>query len=66
MSNVIPSDSESKESACCAGDTGVAGLIAGLGRSPEGGNGDPQQYSCLENPIERGAWQATVNGVAKS
>ena len=55
MSNVIPSDSESKESACCAGDTGVAGLIPGLGRSPEGGNGNPQQYSCLENPIERGA-----------
>ena len=39
--------------------------IAGLGRSPGGGNGNPLQYSCLENPMDRGAWQATVHGVAK-
>ena len=37
-----------------------------LGRSPEGGHGNPVQYSCLENPMDRGAWHATVQGVAKS
>ena len=52
-----------------AGDarhSGDQGLIPGWGRSPEGGNGDPFQYSCLENPMDRGAWRATVHGVAKS
>ena len=43
-----------------------AGLIPGLGRSPGKGHGNPLQYSCLENPMDRGAWQATVPGVAKS
>ena len=43
-----------------------AGLISGSGRSPGGGHGNPLQYSCLENPMDRGAWQATVYGVAKS
>ena len=42
-----------KESTCSAGD---AGFIPGLGRSPEEGNGNPLQYSCLENPMDRGAW----------
>ena len=42
------------------------GLIPGLGRSPRGGNGIPHQYSYLTNPMERGAWWATVHGVAKS
>ena len=42
------------------------GLIPGLGRSPGEGNGNPFQYSCLENPMDRGAWQATVHEVAKS
>ena len=42
------------------------GLIPGLGRSPGGGNGKPCQYSCLGNPMDREAWQATVLGVAKS
>ena len=42
------------------------GLIPGSGRSPEGGHGNPLQYSCLENPMDRGAWGATVHGVAKS
>ena len=42
------------------------GLILGLGRSPGEGNGNPLQYSCLENPVDRGAWWATVHGVAKS
>ena len=52
-----------KESACSAGDLG---LIPGSGRSPGEGNGNPLQYSCLENPIDRGAWQATVHGVTKA
>ena len=46
-----------------AGDTG---LISGLGRLPGDGNGNPLQYSCLENPMDRGTWWATVHGVAKS
>ena len=41
-------------------------LIPGLGRSPGGGNGNPLQYSCLENPMDRGAWQAIVHSIAKS
>ena len=49
-----------------AGDAGDAGSIRGWGRSPGGGNGNPLWYSCLENPMDRGAWQATVRGVAKS
>ena len=49
-----------------AGDTRDAGSIPGLGRSPGGGNGSPLQYSCLGNPMDRGAWQATVLEVAKS
>ena len=55
--------SDSKESACNAGDPGS---IPGSGRSPKEGNGNSLQYSCLENPIDRGAWQATVHGVAES
>ena len=46
-------------------NTGDAGLIPGLERSPGEGNGNPLQYSCLENPMDRGAWWATVHGVAK-
>ena len=46
-------------------NTGDAGLIPGLERSPGEGNGSPLQYSCLENPMDRGAWWATVHGVAK-
>ena len=59
----FPGGSEDKVSACNAGDPG---LIPGLGGSPGEGNGNPLQYSCLENPMERGAWRATVHGVAKS
>ena len=55
--------SDGKASACNMGDPG---LIPGLGRSPGEGNGNPLQYSCLENPRDGGAWQATVHGVAKS
>ena len=49
-----------------AGDTGDAGSLSELGTSPEEGNDNPLQYSCLENPMDRGAWWATVHGVAKS
>ena len=49
-----------------AGDIRDIGLIPGLGRSPRGGHGNPLQYSCLENPMDRGAWRAMVHGVAKS
>ena len=45
---------------------GNSGSVLGLGRSPGKGNGNPLQYSCLENPMDRGAWQSTVHGVAKS
>ena len=58
----IPHSSVSKESACNAGDPGS---IPGLGRSPAEGNGNPLQYSCLENPMDRGAWQAIVHGVTR-
>ena len=59
----FPDGSESKESACNAGDPDS---ISGLGRSPGGGNDNPFQYSCLENPIDGGAWQVTVPSVTKS
>ena len=49
-----------------AGDPGDWGPIPGLGRSPGGGNGNPLQYARLENPMDRGAWRATVHGVAES
>ena len=49
-----------------AGDVKDMDSIPGSGRSPGEGNGSPPQYSCLENPVDRGAWSATVHGVAKS
>ena len=49
-----------------AGDIRDMGLIPGLGMSPGGGHGNPLQYSYLENPMDRGAWQATVHGVTES
>ena len=55
-----------KESACSAGDIGAMGSIPGLGRSPGGEHGNPLQYSCLENLMDKGAWWATVHGVSKS
>ena len=54
-----------KESACDAEDTGDSGSIPGLGRAPGGGYGNPLQDSCLEKPMDRGAWGATVHGVAE-
>ena len=59
----LPDGSDGKESAC---DTGDLGSIPRQGRPPGEGNGDPLQYSWLENSMDRGAWWATVNGVAKS
>ena len=56
----FPDGSAGKESACNAGDTGDVRSIPGSGRSPEEGNGNLLQYSCLENPMDRGAWRATV------
>ena len=49
-----------------AGDTGDTDSIPGSGRSPGVGNGNPLQYSCLENPMDRGVWHATVHGITKS
>ena len=54
--------SDGKETACNVGDLES---ISGLGKSPVGGNGNPFQYSCLENSMDRGAWWVTVHGVAK-
>ena len=59
----FPGGSDSKVSACSAGDPG---LIPGSGRSPGEGNGNPLQYSCLENSMDGGAWLAIVHGVTKS
>ena len=59
----FPGGSDGKESACSAGDLGS---IPGSGESPGEGNGNPLQYSCLENSVDRGAWPAVVHGVAKS
>ena len=58
----LPNWLSGKESACNVGDMG---LIPGLGRSPGEGNGNPLQYSCLENPMDRGAWWVIVYGVAR-
>ena len=58
----IPGSSDDKESACNVGDQG---LIPGLGRFPREGNHNSFQYSCLGNPMDRGAWQAIVYGVVK-
>ena len=55
-----------KESVCSAEDTGELGLIPSSGRSPEGGDGNLVQDSCLENPMDRGAWQITVHRVTQS
>ena len=59
----FPGGSYGKESACNVGDLGS---IPEFGKSPGEGNGYPLQYSCLENPMDRGAWQAIGHGVTKS
>ena len=63
MQKAFPGGSDSKAFAYNAGDLGS---IPGSGRYPGEGNGSPLQYSCLENPMDEGAWLATVHGVAKS
>ena len=63
LNDDFPGGSDGKVSAYNVGDLGS---IPGLGRSPGEGNGNPLQYSCLENPLDEGAWWATVHGVAKS
>ena len=59
----LPGGSDDKDSGCNARNPG---LIPGSGRFPREVNGNPFQYSCLENPMDRGGWQATVHGVTKS
>ena len=63
LCDLLPGGTVVKNLPASAGDTGS---IPGLGRSPGEGNGNPLQYSCLENPMERGAWQAIVQGVTNS
>ena len=60
---ILPGGSDGEESVCSVLDLG---LISGSGRSPGGAHGNPPQYSCLENPMDGGAWQVTVRGVTKS
>ena len=62
----FPDGSDGKEAVSNAGDIRDMGLILGLGTPPGGGHGNPLQDSCLENPIDRGAWRAIVHRVAKS
>ena len=62
MESMLPWWFSGKESACNSGD---AGSVPRSGRSPGEGNGNPLQYSCLGNPMDREAWQATVHGVTK-
>ena len=61
----FPNDSAVTKIACSAWDAGDAGSIPGSGRFPGGGHGNPLQYSCLENPMDRGVWQETVHWVAQ-
>ena len=63
MEYIFPDDSDGKESSCSAGNPGS---IPGWGRFPGEGNSYPLQLSCIENPMDRGAWQAIVHGVSKS
>ena len=62
----FPGGSVVKNPPANAGDAGDSVSISGLGRAPGGGNGNPLQYSCLENPIDKGAWWVTVHGVTKN
>ena len=62
----LPGGASGKEPACNAGDIRDLGSVPGSGRPPGGGHSNPPQYSCLENPMDRGAWRATVHGVAES
>ena len=61
----FPGDTVVKSPPATAGDEGELGAVLGSGRSPGERNGNLLQYSCLENPMDRGAWQATVDGIPK-
>ena len=61
----FPGGASGKEPACQCRRYRDVGLVPGLGRSPGGGHGNPLQYPCLENPMDRGAWQSIVHGVAE-
>ena len=63
FNRAFPGGSDGRESACNAGDSGS---VPGLGRSSGEGHGNPLQYSCIENAVDRRAWWATVHGVSKS
>ena len=63
---VFPRGAVVKNLPANAGDAGDTGSILGSGRSPEVGNGNPLQYSCLENSMDRGTWLSRVHGIAKS
>ena len=62
----FPGSARVKNPPASAGDVGAVGSIPGLGRSPRGGHGNPLQYSCLENPMDRGVWWATVHRLTRS
>ena len=62
----FPGSAVVKNSPASAADSGDVSLILGLGRSPEGGNGNPLQYSNLENPMHNGTWQAKVHGIERA
>ena len=62
----VPGGANGKDPSTSAGDLRDPGSIPGLGRSPGGGHGNPLQYSCLENLMDRGAWWAVVHGVSKN
>ena len=62
----FPGGASGKEPTCQCRDIREAGSTPGSGRCPGGGHGKPLQYSCLENPLDRGAWRAAVHGVAES
>ena len=64
--SVLNAGSVGKESSCSTGDPRDMGSFPELGRPPGGGRGNPLQYSCLENPMDRGTWRTIVCGVAKS
>ena len=66
LSKGLPGGAEVKSLPASAGDGTDLGLIPRLGRSPRGGNGNPLQYSCLRNLMDKGAWWATAHGGAKS
>ena len=66
LNSILTLSTKVKSPPASEGDAGDVGSIPGLGRSHRGGNVNPLQYSCLENPMDRGAWQVILHGVTKS